>query len=146
MTHQGKVLSSDAEIAALLKTVKRVAVLGIRSESSAQAPTYYVPAYLASAGLEVIPVPVYEPNVTHILGQPVVRDLTAIKGTLDLLNIFRRAEDIPAHVADILTLKPRAVWFQAGIRNDAVAAQLTAAGIDVVQDHCLMVAHRNLAR
>lgn len=144
MTGPGRHLSSSAEIAAFLKTVKRVAVLGIRSEASAGAPAHYVPAYLAGAGLDVIPAPIYEPQVTQILGKPVVRNLRAIEGQVDLVNVFRRAEDIPAHLSDLLALKPRGVWFQSGIRNDEVAAQLVAAGIDVVQDQCLMVVHRQL--
>jgi hypothetical protein len=63
-----------------------------------------------------------------------------------LVDVFRRPRDIDAHVEDILTKKPKAVWFQSGIRNDAVASQLAAAGIKVVQDRCLMVEHRRLAQ
>ncbi len=144
MTGPGRHLTTSAEIAAFLRTVKRVAVLGIRSETSSGAPAHYVPAYLAAAGLDVIPVPIYEPQVTQILGKPVVRNLRAIEGTVDLVDVFRRPEDIPAHLPDLLALKPRGVWLQSGIRHDEVAAQLVAAGIDVVQDQCLMVAHRQL--
>ncbi len=145
MTRPGRLLTSQPDIADLLRGVKRVAVLGIRSESSAGAPAHYVPAYLVAAGLDVVPVPVYEPQVTTILGKPVVRQLAAIEGPVDLVDVFRRPEDIPAHLPDLLALKPRAVWFQAGIRNDEAAAQLVAAGIDVIQDLCLMVAHRQMA-
>ena len=69
------------------------------------------------------------------------RRLSDIPGTIDIVEVFRRPADLAAHVPDILAAKPRAVWLQTGIRNDEVAAQLTAAGIVVVQDRCLMVDH-----
>ena len=131
------ILESDREIAALLQSIQTVAVLGIKLEPSQAA--YYVPAYCKEAGLTVIPVPVYYPDVTEILGERVYRTLAAIPGPVDLVNVFRRAADIPTHVEDILAKRPRAVWLQLGIRHDAVARRLSDEGIDVVQDRCLMV-------
>jgi predicted CoA-binding protein len=78
------------------------------------------------------------------LGKSVYRDLNQIPGEIDLLNIFRRSEDIPKHTLEILSKKPKAVWFQLGIRNDEVAESLAEAGIKVIQDLCLMVEHRAL--
>jgi predicted CoA-binding protein len=101
-----------------------------------------VPQYLVSAGLEVIPVPVYGVHKQEILGQKIFRRLVEIPGEIDLVDVFRRSEDIPAHVDDILAKKPKAVWFQSGIRTDQVAEVLARAGIKVVQDRCLMVDHR----
>lgn len=135
-------LETDAAVAALLKRTRRVAVLGIKTEAQAGQPAFDVPQYLASSGLEVIPVPVYYPEVKTILGQPVYRRLQDIPGDIDLVDVFRRPTDLEGHVADILAKKPKAVWFQQGIRNDKVAHTLAAAGIDVVQDRCLMVEHR----
>jgi len=133
----------DAEgIRQVLVATKRVAVLGIRSEKDFSRPAFYVPEYLVSAGLEVIPVPVHDLSVTKILGRLVFRRLTDIPGELDLVDVFRRSEDIPAHLDDLLAKKPLAVWFQSGIRNDEVAECLAHAGIKVVQDRCLMVDHR----
>jgi predicted CoA-binding protein len=63
-----------------------------------------------------------------------------------MVNVFRRSQDIPPHVEDIIAKRPRSVWFQSGIRNDRAAEQLARAGIKVVQDRCLMVEHRALAR
>jgi predicted CoA-binding protein len=74
----------------------------------------------------------------------VYRKLVDIPGEVDLIEVFRRAEDIPSHVEDILAKKPKAVWLQSGIRHDAVAEKLAQAGIQVVQDRCLMVDHRSL--
>ena len=139
-------LTTDAEIRDLLRDTKRIAVLGIKPESHRSQPAFYVSEYMANAGYEIIPVPVYYPEVTQILGKPVYRDLKDIPGDIDLLNVFRRSEDIPKHTEEILSKKPKAVWFQLGIRNDQVAEQLAAAGIKVVQDLCLMVEHRTLLR
>ena len=129
----------------VLAITTRVAVLGIRSEQHASRPAFYVPQYLASAGWDVVPVPVYEPQVQRILGQPVFRRLADIPGDVDIVDVFRRAEDIPGHLDDLLAKRPKAVWFQSGIRNDEVAERLARAGIKVVQDRCLMVEHRRYA-
>ena len=134
---------TDAEtIRGIAGRTRRVAVLGIKTEKQAIQPAFYVPEHLARAGVEIVPVPVYYPNVTEILGRPVVRGLAEIEGPIDVLDVFRRTEDLAAHEAEILALKPKVVWFQTGIRHDEMAERLSAAGIDVVQDHCLMVEHR----
>jgi predicted CoA-binding protein len=136
-------LIEDLEgIRRVLATTKRVAVLGIRSETHSSRPAFYVPQYLVSAGLQVVPVPVYDVHKQEILGQRVFRRLVDIPREVDLVDVFRRAEDIPAHLEDMLAKKPTAVWFQSGIRNDEVAERLAQAGIKVVQDRCLMIDHR----
>jgi uncharacterized protein len=135
-------LIEDTEgVRRIVQQSRRVAVLGIKTEAQSGQPAFDVPQYLAGAGVEVVPVPVYYPEATQILGRPVYRRLADIPGEVDLVNVFRRPQDIPQHVEDILAKRPRAVWFQSGIRNDAVAEQLARAGIDVVQDRCLMVDH-----
>ena len=139
-------IKTDKGLAELLAETRRVAVLGIKTERQSYQPAFYVPQYLHAAGLEVIPVPVYYPEVTEILGRRVYRKLADVPGPLDMVNVFRRSEDIPPHLEDILSAKPRSVWFQSGIRNDRVAEQLARAGIKVVQDRCLMVEHRALVR
>ena len=131
-----------AGVRQLLAMAKRVAVLGIRTEAHRSRPAFYVPEYLASVGLQVIPVPVYDVHKQEILGQKVFRRLVDVPGEVDLVDVFRRSKDIPAHLDDMLAKKPKAVWFQSGIRNDDVAERLARAGIKVVQDRCLMVDHR----
>jgi hypothetical protein len=138
-------LEDDASVLALLGRVHRVAVLGIKTPESGQ-PAYYVPAYAQRAGYDVVPVPVYYPEVTEILGRPVYRRVADVPGGVDLVNVFRRPRDIPAHVDDILEARPRAVWFQQGIRHDESAERFARAGIDVVQDRCLMVDLRAAGR
>ncbi len=139
-------IETDADIAALLKRTRRIAVLGIKTEAQAGQPAFEVPKYLAAAGLEVVPVPVYYPDAKEILGQKVYRRLVDIPGDIDLVDVFRRPTDLEQHLEDILAKKPKAVWLQQGIRNEAVAEKLAAAGIDVVQDKCLMVEHRRHVR
>jgi len=131
-------IDDDAGIRALLERTRRIAVLGIKTPESGQ-PAYYVAEYAKRAGYEIVPVPVYYPEVTEILGEKVYRTLAAIPGEIDMVDVFRRARDIDAHVDDILAKRPAAVWFQLGIRNDAVAERLAREGIDVVQDRCLLV-------
>ena len=126
-------------IRALLASAKRVAVLGIKTEAQADQPAYYVPQYIASTGIEVVPVPVYYPDATTILGQRVYRTLAEVPGEIDIVDVFRRGPDVARHLDDFLAARPRAVWMQSGIRNDVVAEALARAGIDVVQDRCLMV-------
>src|SRR5450755_3100739 len=139
-------IETDAAIAELLKRTHRVAVLGIKTEAQAGQPAYDVAKYLVEAGLEVVPVPVYYPDATEILGKKVYRRLQDIPGDIDMVDVFRRPTDLEQHVEDILAKKPKAVWFQQSIRNDAVADKLAAAGIDVVQDRCLKVEHHRHAK
>ena len=143
---KGRILDDEAGIDELLARTRRVAVLGIKTEAQSDAPAFYVARYLSEAGLEVVPVPVYYPDATEILGKPVYRRLADVPGDIDLVDVFRRPTDLEEHVEDILAKAPRAVWLQLGIRHDAVAARLAESGIDVVQDRCLMVDHRRWAR
>ena len=117
-----------------LKDTRRIAVLGIKTEAQSDQPAFYVPRYMAEAGYEIVPVPVYYPDVTEILGEPVYRTLAEIPEPVDMVNVFRRSRDIPPHLSDILAAKPKSVWLQLGIRNDEVAETLARAGIKVVQD------------
>ena len=141
---EGRLLQTPDDIRALLEATRRIAVLGIKTEP--MQPAYYVPQYAQRAGYEVVPVPVYYPDVTEILGRPVHRRVADVPGGVDLVNVFRRPKDIPAHVDDILEARPKAVWFQQGIRHDEAAERFARAGIDVVQDRCLLVELRAAGR
>jgi predicted CoA-binding protein len=144
MSWQQNILTTSREIRDLLNATRTIAVLGIKTEDQSSEPAFYVPRYLQRAGFQIIPVPVYYPEVTRILDEPVFRRLADIPIDIDLVNVFRRSQDVPPHVDDILAKMPKAVWLQSGIRNDAAAETLAKAGIKVVQDHCLMVDHRAL--
>ena len=144
----GRLLDTHAAFADLLRATRTVAVVGIKPESHADQPAHHVPAYLASVGYEIIPVPVYYPQVTHILGRPVVRTLAdataAAGGALDLVNLFRRSEDVPKHLDELLAARPRAVWMQLGIRHAEVTRRLLDAGVDVVEDRCILVERQRM--
>ncbi len=130
-------IDDDDGIRRVLEETRRIAVLGIKIDP--EKPGLFVPEYAQRVGFEIVPVPVYYPEVTEILGEPVYRTVSAVPGDVDMVNVFRRPHDVPPHVPDILAKRPRSVWMQLGIRNDAAAEQLARAGIDVVQDRCLMV-------
>ena len=143
--HANIISDDEARVAELVRTSLRVAVLGIKTEAQASQPAFYVAAGIQRAGVEIIPVPVYYPDVTEILGQSVYRRVADVPGPIDLVDVFRRSSDVAAHLPDLLAKRPRAVWLQLGIRDDATAQALAEAGILVVQDRCLLVDHRRYA-
>lgn len=142
MPWQDLLLTRPDQIDALLARIRRVAVLGMRTAAHAQRPAHYVPAALQRMGLEIVPVSIHDLEVQTILGQPVYHRLVDIPGPIDLVDVFRRAADLPAHLPDLLAKRPGAVWLQTGIHDDAFAEQLARAGIAVVQNRCLMVEYR----
>ena len=139
---QSHLIEDDEGVERVLRRTRRIAVLGIKMEPVQ--PAHYVPAYAQRAGMDIVPVPVYYPDATEILGEKVYRSLAAVPGDVDLVNVFRRPSDIPRHLDDIIAKKPKAVWFQLGIRNDDAAEKLAREGIDVIQDRCLMVEMKTL--
>lgn len=133
-----RVIEVDGEVRTLARSVRRIAVLGIKPDDRVNEPAHYVPQRLQALGVAIVPVPTRYPKATTILGVPVQRGLRFV-GDVDLVCIFRRAEDLAAHAPDLLTLAPPAVWLQSGIRDDAFAARMIAGGIDVIQSRCLLV-------
>ena len=134
MNWQQNILSSGEQIRDLLAETKRIAVLGIKTDAQADQPSVYVPKYMQDAGFEIVPVPAYYPEVTTILGQKVYRKVVDIPGDIDMVDVFRRSNDVTGHIEDIVAKKPKSVWLQLGIRNDAAAEIFAKAGIKVVQD------------
>ena len=133
--------TSDDELREILTQAKSIAVLGIKAGEHDDA--YRVPLYLQQHGYRILPV---SPKLERVLGERVHPSLAALPGPVDLVNVFRAPQHVPQHVDEILALAhpPKAVWLQLGIRHDAAAARLEAAGIRVVQDRCIMVDHRRL--
>jgi predicted CoA-binding protein len=132
---------SDRALHVLLSEVRSIAVIGIKADPNEAAAR--VPAYLQRAGYRILPV---SPKLERVLGERCVPCLADLGEAPDLIDVFRAVHHLPGHVDEILQLAtlPRAVWFQEGIRDDASAARLAAAGIAVVQDRCLMVEHARL--
>lgn len=133
----------DARLREILSTSPTVAVLGIHTAPDKAA--YYVPEYLHDEGYRILGV---NPTLAgrELFGTPVVATLAELREPVDLVDVFRRPELIPAHVDDILAMQPRPrfVWFQLGIRNDAAAKRLEEAGITVIQDRCTLADHQRL--
>jgi predicted CoA-binding protein len=136
-------ITTEAEIRALLEGAKTVAVLGAHDEPSR--PAFYVPDYLHAQGVRILPV---NPALVGrtLWGEPVRKSLRELGQHVDFVDVFRRSEALPLHLDEILGMSPLppAVWLQLGIRNDAFAARLVAAGIDVVQDRCTLADHRRM--
>ena len=136
--------TSPDDIARIVRESQRIAVLGIKTEAQRDQPAFYVPEYMATVGYDIVPVPVYYPDVTEIMGRPVYRTVASVAPPVDMVNVFRRPHHIPPHVDDILAARPRVVWLQLGIQNDQAAEAWARAGIQVVQNRCLLVEHRRL--
>jgi predicted CoA-binding protein len=136
-------VDDDTGLLAILCQAKTVAVLG--AKPGAAEPSYFVPAYLRERGYRILPVnPVIAGR--ELLSAEAVASLADLAEAVDVIEIFRRPEHLPAHAEEILALpwRPKVVWFQLGIRNDAAAERLARAGIRVVQDRCMMPEHQRL--
>jgi uncharacterized protein len=130
------------QLAELVRSARTIAVVGLSRKP--ERPSHGVAAYLQRAGYRIIPV---HPVAGVTLGEQVYPDLrsaAAAGGPIDIVNIFRRSEYIPALLDALLEVHPQLVWMQQGIRHDAVARQLESAGIPVVMDRCLAVDHQFL--
>ncbi|WXB20230.1 CoA-binding protein [Pendulispora albinea] len=132
------VIDDPRAIEDLLARTHRIAVLGIKTEAQPEQPAFNVPRFLVESGYDVVPVPVYYPKVTTILGRPVYRKVADVPGPIDMVDVFRRPEDLMPHLEDLLAAKPASVWLQQGIHDDVFAERLAERGILVVQDRCIM--------
>ena len=134
---------TDARLREILTSSPTIAVLGVHDEPEKAA--FYVPEYLAEEGYKIIGV---NPRFTEetLFGSKVRATLAEIEEPVDLVDVFHKAAEIPAHVEDILAMKPRpkVVWFQLGIKNEDAAKILEAAGIVVVQNRCTLADHQRL--
>lgn len=134
------VVTDEDALTAIVRGAKRVAVIGMVDEQRSDRPAYTIPEMCRETGMEVVPV---NPRIESSQGLKAYPDLASVPGTFDLVNVFRRSEDVPPHADEVLALpperRPKVFWMQSGIRNDAAAAKLAAAGIQVVQDRCLGV-------
>ena len=141
MSETSEERNDDASLREILDACRTIAVVGIKDGANDDA--FKVPRYMQQHGYRIVPV---SPKLSEVLGERAVASLAGVREPVDLVNLFRAPQHLPAHVDEILALprKPFAVWFQLGIRNDDAAARLRAAGIRVVQDLCLMVEHARL--
>jgi predicted CoA-binding protein len=121
----------------ILEQYKTIAVVGLSSNE--ERPGYYVPAYLQSAGYRIIPV---NPFLDQALGEQAYPELSSIKDPIDVVQIFRRPDEVPAIVDQAIAIGAKAIWMQLGITHKEAADKAHKAGLKVVMDACMMVEHR----
>jgi predicted CoA-binding protein len=133
-------VTDEEALAGIVREARVVAVIGMVDERKAHRAAYEIPRICKEQGMRVIPV---NPKIETSLGERAYADLASVPEPFDLVDVFRRSEDVEPHADEVLALppdrRPRVFWMQSGIRNDAAAAKLAAAGIRVVQDRCLGV-------
>ncbi len=143
----GELVADEAALVGIARDARTVAVLGIKDARDPDAPAYSIPALLAAGGVRVIGV---NPKLPEALGARTLATVAELPPGVDVLDVFRPVEAIPAHADELIALpperRPRVVWLQTGIHHDAAAARLVAAGYRVVQDRCLGVYRRRAER
>jgi predicted CoA-binding protein len=131
---------NESEIISLIRLARTIGVVGMQDEAHSDRPAFAIPKQLAQRGYEVYPV---NPKIQSSLGQTALATVNDLPVRVDILDVFRRAEHIPALTNEILELpaerRPKAVWLQSGITEPESEAKLAAAGITVVSDRCLGV-------
>ena len=125
----------------LLKNYKTIAVVGL--SSNPMRPSHGVTEYMQSAGYRIIPV---NPNETEVLGEKSYARLEDVSEKIDIVNVFRRAEEVPPVVESAIRIGAKAVWMQLGVENEQAAEKARAAGLVVIEDACILVEHRRRAR
>src|SRR5467141_2627439 len=128
--------SIDA-ILELLNKYKTIAVVGL--SSNPMRPSFGVTEYMQEAGYRIIPV---NPNETEVLGEKSYARMEDVPEKIEIVNVFRRAEDVPAVVESAIRIGAKVVWMQSGIENEAAAERARAAGLVVIEDACILVEHR----
>jgi len=125
----------------ILRKYKNIAVVGLSSNPTR--PSYGVTEYMQSVGYRIIPV---NPNETEVLGEKSRARLEDVPEKIEIVDIFRRAEEVAAVVQSAIRVGARVVWMQLGMENEAAAEQARAAGLTVVEDSCILIEHRKRLR
>jgi len=129
----------DETVRRLLERARRIAVVGLSPKPHRD--SHRVARYLLERGYEIVPV---YPREDEILGQRVYRSVRDVPGTVDLVDVFRRSEELPEVVDDVLAARAGALWLQIGCVDEKGALRAREAGLTVVMDRCLMVDHAHL--
>jgi predicted CoA-binding protein len=127
---------TEAEI---LSRYKTIAVVGLTNNETR--PAYSVSEYMQRAGYRIIPV---APGETEVLGERAYPDLKSVPEAIEIVDIFKRSEDVPPVVDDAIAVGAKVVWMQLGIENEEAAARARAAGLEVVMDRCVRTVHRRM--
>jgi predicted CoA-binding protein len=137
----GGVKAGADAILELLKNYKTIAVVGL--SSNPMRPSYDVTEYMQAAGYRIIPV---NPNEREVLGEKSYARLEEVREKIEIVNVFRRAEEVPAVVESAIRVGAKVVWMQQGVENEEAAEKARAAGLMVIEDACILVEHRRRAR
>lgn len=132
-------MNSDQEMKEILLSTKTIASVGLSSNQ--EKDSFWVVSYLKEQGYRIIPV---NPTATEILGEKVYPNLEAIPDKVDVVQVFRKSEDVMPVVESAIKIGAKVVWMQAGIVNEKAAKKAREAGLQVVMDECMRVAHRRL--
>lgn len=132
-------IESDKELREILKSARTVASVGV--SSNPDKPSYGIFEYLVEAGYRMIPV---NPTVPQILGKKTYPDVPSIPEKVDVVQVFRKPEDVPPVVEQAIKAGAKVVWMQEGIVNEEAAARAEKAGLKVVMDRCMRETHRRL--
>lgn len=130
-------MNNSQVVQKILQECHTIAVVGFSSRP--EKAGFYVPEYLQKQGYRMIPI---NPNLTSGLGEKAYPSLTAVPEPIDLVLLFQRSENIPPFVEEAIAVQAKAVWMQLGIWHEGAAAQAEAAGLDVVQNLCMLVEHK----
>lgn len=130
---------SDERMRQVLEDAKRIAVVGLSNKP--ERASYQVAAYLQSKGYEIIPV---NPTIDEVLGQKAVPSLKDIEGEVDIVDVFRRSEEVPAVVDEAIAIGAKALWLQLGVIHEEAAQKAEDHGMDVIMDRCIKVEHARL--
>lgn len=133
------VLTDDEEIKQLMASAKKIAVVGLSKDPSKD--SYRVAKYLQDQGYKIIPV---NPTISEVLGEKAYPSLKEVPGPVDIVDVFRRPEDVPLIAEAAAGIKAGALWMQLGIVNEDAAKTAAGAGLKVVMDRCLKVEHGRL--
>ncbi len=132
-------MPNDATLKTLLQTCKRIAIVGLSDKP--ERPSYRVAAYLQAAGYTIYPV---NPAINSVLGQKAYANLSDIPDPIDMVDVFRKSDEVPQILADTLAIGASVLWLQEGVVHEAAAAQGQAAGLTVIMDRCTKKEHQRL--
>ena len=132
-------MNNDKEMKEILSSIKTIASVGV--SSNPEKDSYGVAAYLQEQGYQLIPV---NPTAPEILGQKSYPDLESVPVKIDVVQVFRKLEDVPPVVEEAIKVGAKVVWMQEGIVNEEAAKRAREAGMRVVMDACMRATHRRL--
>ena len=132
-------MNDDKTMKDILLSAKTIASVGVSSNKEKE--SYWIVSYLKEQGYQIIPV---NPTATEILSEKAYPDLASVPEQIDVVQIFRKPEDVPPVVEDAIKVGAKVIWMQEGIVNVEAARKAREAGLQVVMDACMRATHRQL--